>query len=126
MVAASPFVNPVPFGYISIRLLRLSATHTFLDVSIANLYGFMRVIIVAVVPDLPVVKLDCPNTMVAASPFVNPVSFGYISADKIRIPKKTATIDIVIIEICKIFMILFMLYRHDLKNWRIFVLARRF
>src|SRR2546428_273087 len=81
-VAASPVV--IGAAYFSARLLTLSATQRFPAESNEIVYGPLSV--VAVVPDVPVVKVPCPTTTVAASPVV--IGAGYFSA---RLLPKSAT-----------------------------------
>jgi len=63
-------VSPVVIGaaYFSTRLLLRSATQRFPAESNEILAGMLSV--VAVVPDVPVVKVPCPTTRVAVSPVV--------------------------------------------------------
>src|SRR3989442_929602 len=65
-VAASPVV--IGAAYSSTRLLFGSATQRFPAESNEIPNGLLSV--VAVVPDVPVVKVPCPTTRVAASPVV--------------------------------------------------------
>src|SRR6267143_2129200 len=65
-VAASPVV--IGAAYSSARLLSRSATQRFPAESNAEVLGLLSV--VAVVPNVPVVKPACPTTTVAASPVV--------------------------------------------------------
>src|SRR5207245_10011400 len=65
-VAASPVV--IGAAYSSTRLLPSSATQRFPAESNEIPVGVLSV--VAVVPDVPVVKVPCPTTTVAASPAV--------------------------------------------------------
>src|SRR5574337_593571 len=95
--------EPIPTGLQTNQILTQSATHKFPDESNANPGNSNAMprpepVAVAFVFDMCVVKLGCPNTRVASSPFVNPVPLGCIIVGKIRIPKTTATIDIAIIK----------------------------
>src|SRR3989449_281875 len=64
-VAASPVV--IGAAYFSTRLLPVSATQRFPAESYEIPSGWLSV--VAVVPAVPVVKVPCPTTTVAACPF---------------------------------------------------------
>src|SRR3989338_4863604 len=96
-VAASPSVKGA--SYLSMRLLLLSTTHKFPDESNAKCLGADSVL--AVVPLVPVVKLDCPSTSVAACPFSNATAISYVK----RIDVKTKT--------NKIFLVKFNLFRSN-------------
>src|SRR6267143_701038 len=76
-VADSPFVKPAPLGYINTRLLAPSTTQRFPEESNESAIGMVSV--VAVVPEPFDVKIVCPSTTVADSPFVKPAPLGYIN-----------------------------------------------